>query len=265
MTLDTSECSAWAARFANMMANVSLPDPKMQSMAASIQNQLESLSGFFSRLEKLARQNEESLSSDIAVFTHTQGAYASGSMGSMSALLKGQKTTSSFTAGYTVSSCEVSKSFSHGSASLQAGLGEVRAVGKASLDLVQKNKFDPELKLSGVLSAHVIGVQATGRLKTDYASVTATAKGEAGCVYAKAEAVLSKKEQSLNLDVGAAALRGECKLAFSLFGATVTLTATGSLCSAEAGMEYSFKNREWEVGAKLGFIAGIGFKLKIAT
>jgi hypothetical protein len=64
--------------------------------------------------------------------------------------------------------------------------------------------------------------------------------------------------------VGAAALRGECSAAFSLFGVTVTMTGSASLLSTEASMTYRHKNREWEFGTSLGFIAGLGFNWKIS-
>ena len=65
------------------------------------------------------------------------------------------------------------------------------------------------------------------------------------------------------LKAGAAAVQGEVQCAFELFGAKVTITGSGSLGSAQAELTYSHKNREWEFGSKLGFIAGLGFHVKV--
>ncbi|MFR9254157.1 MAG: hypothetical protein ACLVJ6_00665 [Merdibacter sp.] len=79
----------------------------------------------------------------------------------------------------------------------------------------------------------------------------------------RGEAVLSAQEQTLKLKAGAAAVQGEVQCAFELFGAKVTITGSGSLGSAQAELTYSHKNREWEFGSKLGFIAGLGFHVKV--
>lgn len=50
-------------------------------------------------------------------------------------------------------------------------------------------------------------------------------------------------------------------IVLNILGAKVTLTAQGSVGSAEANFSYHFSSREWEIGSKLGFIAGLGFKI----
>ena len=92
-----------------------------------------------------------------------------------------------------------------------------------------------------------------------YASARAT--GQVGVAYANCKAVFSKKVQSF---VGVAALRGETRCVLNILGAKVTLTAQGSVGSAEANFSYHFSNREWEIGSKLGFIAGLGFKINVS-
>lgn len=82
-------------------------------------------------------------------------------------------------------------------------------------------------------------------------------------MYADATCVLSMEEQTIKAGVGACALRGEASIAFNIFGVKVTLTGKGSLGSAEANFEYSHRNREWIIGSKLGFIAGLGFKIRV--
>jgi hypothetical protein len=86
---------------------------------------------------------------------------------------------------------------------------------------------------------------------------------EVGAVYAKAKCVISKEKQELSVKVGAAAVRGACTFALNIFGVKISLELGGSLLSAEYGFEYKSSSDEWEIGAKLGFIAGISGKLKI--
>lgn len=95
-----------------------------------------------------------------------------------------------------------------------------------------------------------------------YASARAT--GQVGVAYANCKAVFSKKVQSFEAGVGVAALRGETRCVLNILGAKVTLTAQGSVGSAEANFSYHFSSREWEIGSKLGFIAGLGFKINVS-
>ena len=41
------------------------------------------------------------------------------------------------------------------------------------------------------------------------------------------------------------------------------MTGSGSIGSAEANLTYHRSAKEWEFGSKLGFIAGLGFKVKV--
>ena len=81
---------------------------------------------------------------------------------------------------------------------------------------------------------------------------------------ATCKAAFSRKEQSFEAGVGVAALRGETRCVLNILGVKVTLTAQGSLGSAEANFSYHFSSREWEIGSKLGFIAGLGFKINVS-
>ena len=92
---------------------------------------------------------------------------------------------------------------------------------------------------------------------------SASAEGTAGYAYAEAEAVLSKEEQTIHAGAGVCALRGEVRCVLKIFNVRITLTGSGSIGSAEAEVSFSHKNREWEFGSKLGFIAGLGFKVNV--
>lgn len=135
--------------------------------------------------------------------------------------------------------------------------------GEASVRLWKDKMLSPAVTLKGEASASLLSVSGIYQVSAGPASAVLNVKGEAGAVYARAEAVLSVEEQSLEVGIGGAAVRGECSLAFSLAGCTITLTGQGSVGNAEASLSYHHRNREWEFGSKLGFIAGLGFKVKV--
>ena len=152
----------------------------------------------------------------------------------------------------------------HHSFQTRADLLNFSASGTVRARLWDKSKFNPEVKLNGEASMTAASVSGNYRLFSGSGtSASLNVKGEAGAVYAKAQAVVSASEQSLDLAVGAAVFRGECSLAFSLLGCSVTITGQGSVGSCEASVSYHHRNREWEFGSKLGFIAGTGFKIKV--
>ena len=91
-----------------------------------------------------------------------------------------------------------------------------------------------------------------------YASARAT--GQVGVAYANCKAVFLKRFSRLKAGVGVAALRGETRCVLNILGAKVTLTAQGSVGSAEANFSYHFSNREWEIGSKLGLLRGWALK-----
>ncbi len=149
-------------------------------------------------------------------------------------------------------------------ATLSARVGDLAVKGEAHASLLDKEgNFDPQLVAYAGISATL--AQASLSLQSGSSLIGASAKASVsvGVAYAEAQAVLSKEEQTLKLKAGAAAVEGEVQCAFELFGAKITLTGSGSLGSAQAEMTYSHKNREWEFGSKLGFIAGAGFHVKV--
>lgn len=149
-------------------------------------------------------------------------------------------------------------------AGLQAQLGHIEGQGSCEIGLWKDKEFDPSLDVSLGLEASVLSAQAQARVGTQNVYLQGQAQGSVGVVYAQAECVLNQDEQELEASVGAAALKGEASLSFHVFGAKVTLSAQGSLGSAEAGISYHHRNREWEFGSKLGFIAGLGFRINVS-
>lgn len=146
---------------------------------------------------------------------------------------------------------------------IEADVGKFAASGSADVHVWKDKVFDPSLYLAGSASFSILSGSASFRLGNSHIHADASASGQAGVAYANAQAVLNKSEQKLNLDVGVAALQGEVKSSFSFFNAKVTLTGSGSIGSAQANISYHHKQKEWEFGSKMGFICGLGFKVKV--
>lgn len=136
--------------------------------------------------------------------------------------------------------------------------------GSVAARIWKKKKFDPRVVLRAEATASLLTASTSARLGNQHVYATARSEGSVGTAYANCKTVLSKKEQTFEAGVGVAALRGETRCCLNVFGVKVILTAEGSIGSAEANFSYSHKSREWEIGSKLGFIAGLGFKVKVS-
>lgn len=147
--------------------------------------------------------------------------------------------------------------------SLEANVGNAKVEGEFELGIWNDKKFDPSLDLRGQLSLSLLSLTSHAKLGKGKVYATSKASVNVGSAKAVGQVCLSAKEQTLKLSGHVAALEGEAELGFHLFGATITLSGSASLMSAGADVSYSHKNREWEFGSKLGFIAGLGWKINI--
>ena len=175
-----------------------------------------------------------------------------------------KKTTLSASASWAYKEAGATFRMRYASATARAKIGDFQVKGSCEIGLWKDKEWDPRLEVSAKAQASLLSTQVSGRVGTNNVYATASAKGSAGTIYAEATCVLNQNEQTLEAGVGAAALRGEASLAFNFFGARITLTAEGSIGSAEANLSYHHKNRSWEFGTKLGFIAGLGFKINVS-
>ena len=138
---------------------------------------------------------------------------------------------------------------------ISAALGDFRIKGEAHLTLFDKERqWDPELVLYAGAQAALLQAGAEVWTGGSLIGASASAEGTAG---------LSKEEQTIHAGAGVCALRGEVRCVLKIFNVRITLTGSGSIGSAEAEVSFSHKNREWEFGSKLGFIAGLGFKVNV--
>ena len=140
--------------------------------------------------------------------------------------------------------------------------GEIKS--SISARIWKNKKFDPRIVLNAESSLALLSSTVNARIGNSKVYASARATGQVGVAYATCKAAFSRKEQSFEAGVGVAALRGETRCVLNILGAKVTLTAQGSVGSAEANFSYHFSSREWEIGSKLGFIAGLGFKINVS-
>ena len=165
---------------------------------------------------------------------------------------------------YSYRQCRLSSANKYSSAYIDADVGKFKLKTSAECALYKDKKFDPKLEVYGNASLSLINGTMGARIGTSNIYAKAYATGQVGTVYATCEGVLSKEEQTLDLGVGASALKGEVEASFNFFGAKVSVTGSGSIGSAEASLTYHHSSKEWEFGSKLGFIAGLGFKVKVS-
>ena len=264
MRIETDVCRQLATCIQNLQAFVVVPDD-LSSTHAQVQNSLNRLTIYFSQLAASAETAEQGItfrdhfSPGTLKTTHSENWNLARQIKKQSA-----QTTFSGTLSKSWKEAQFRKSTAKTTFTSSLGVVSLQASGKAGIRIWKDKAFDPRLdaKVEGSLSA-LSGKASWTWKPASGIRTTISGKGEAGVLYGKCEAVLSKDEQSFEAALGAAALRGECSLAFTMFGASVTITGSGSIGSAEANISYHHRNREWEFGSKLGFIAGAGFKVKV--
>ena len=142
--------------------------------------------------------------------------------------------------------------------------GNLQASADAKVQLKnEEDKFDPELTLKGNINGSLGEIKAIAGFGTSYLHVDGEATGRVGAAKAEGELTINKEEFTAKGEVGVAALQGEVKGSFTIFGYKVTVTGEGELGSAGFGAEFSSKEGELEFGGKVSFLAGIGLKVKI--
>ena len=148
-------------------------------------------------------------------------------------------------------------------ANLKTNIGNFKASGGCELGIWKDHKIEPHVQVQAQAGISLLESQVTTNIGVPKLNVQAKAKGTVGVAQASAHAVLNTQEQSLGFKIGATAAEGEVCCAFHISSITITLTGSKAIGTFGAEAEYSHKNREWQMGAKLGFIAGAGFKLKV--
>ncbi|MDO4466321.1 MAG: hypothetical protein Q4C49_04865 [Bacillota bacterium] len=250
-------------------------DPMKRYRHNAIQNKLSQLSSYFSQSANSIENNEYSLLSITpnSITSTKEGAFQDGhfstnfnSLINWDSIFNKGNRKSSVTAGFQYAYKEATffgVNDTYIRSRMNVNLGDVQASGMTKFSLWKDKIFHPDFTIVANMNAAVVAANSYVRLGTNNIFAQVSAKGSVGSVYANATAVLNMEEQTLDLGIGAAAARGEVRCSFTIFGYSVTLTGEGSIGSAEANISYSHKNREWEFGSKLGFIAGLGFKVHV--
>lgn len=232
------------------------------SKQALIQNKLKALQSYFTETANLFEKYENE---NTGIFTNGQLRMSHYENINVPAILMKQDKKSYFGFGAQYNIKEAALGYHNDliDANLRMNIGDAKANVDAEFSLWKDEKWDPRFKAE--LDADVALLSANLQAKVGGSKLNATvdARGAIGALYADATCVLSAEEQTIKAGVGACALRGEASIAFNIFGIKVTLTGQGSLGSAEANFEYTHLNREWIIGTKLGFIAGLGFKIRV--
>ena len=244
MVIDTNACEAYAGRVHRLRTQIVFADFTLASRHQTILAKIESLRQYFLTMARQAAATDSSLPITTSSSSVGQPRFSYGvDLRPVSQLLKKpdpMRANASASLHYLSVGSVYSTKYFEQKTSMQ--VGNAQASGECTLQLWnEKKQFDPKLALSA---------QLDGSRKVGAAS-------------ASAQVVMSADEQTFQAQGHVAALEGEAVLAFHLFGASVSVKGSGSLLSAGGDISYSHKNREWEMGAKLGFIAGLGLKVHV--
>lgn len=146
---------------------------------------------------------------------------------------------------------------------LSAKLGSAKISGDARFALFDGGSFQPSLTLTAEAKAALAQAVGNIRIGNTYVHADGEASVGVGVVKAEGKAVINKEELTLKGEVGAAAVQGEVRGSFTIFGVTISATGTGELGSVGAGAEFSSKKGEFSFGAKGSLLAGLGFRVKV--
>lgn len=264
MTLDTRDCNTLADLLAGLRHNLVFTSPSLQSRHTQIQNQLQSMEAFFRNLGTMAENTDRSLQRRITPVSSLPGVHFTGrTSGSLTGLSRGRALKAYGSANCTLGACSWSGSTSMASGSLSLAFFELSVSGSASFYAFSKGRFSPRLVLGANASARLASGSIGGRLGNETVALSASAAGEAGALYAGGSLVLSLDEQVLQAQAGAAAVRGECSFAIETLWGTITVTASGSIGSIEAGFGWHSREGQWVIEANGALLAGAGLRVQV--
>lgn len=142
-------------------------------------------------------------------------------------------------------------------------IGEGNISYDVSAHLFEDKKLKPSLNVELDAGLSALQSSVSVGIGNDKIRVDGSLKGVVGAVNAQAKAVISAKGFQVKAEVGAAALQGEIKGSISILGVKISATGSGEIAAIGGGAEFTSKVGEFEFGAKLSAIAGLGFKIKV--
>lgn len=166
-------------------------------------------------------------------------------------------------AGFTAYKASLTTSKKYLNAGTSLSLGSADLSMDAKVVPMLNGKFDPHLELRAEAQAALAEVKAFGSIGNTFIHADAEGKVGVGVATGEAKAVINKEEISLKAEGSVAALRGEVKGSFTIFGITIEATGSGEVGALGGGVEFSSKSGEFTIGGKASLVAGLGFKIKI--
>lgn len=266
MTSDTELFRALAAEISGRICFLPLKTPALESRHESIMAGLEGLAAFFLEAAEQAEAEESVLASLVESLQESEPVFTGdfSFTPDVEKLLRrdGDSSSLDFSGSMSLGRGSASWAGQNSLLELSASVGTARVRGSATAALFKEGRFDPEIGAKASLEGSMASGEAYARVGTDTIYGDLRAHADIGKVYGKAELNASLREQVVECKVGAAAVSGEAETAINFGRYRVGLTGSASLGSCEWGFSFRHINGEWQVGAKLGFIAGLGFELR---
>lgn len=145
----------------------------------------------------------------------------------------------------------------------QVAIGNAEISGRVKGVLFQQKHFSPELMLNVNASVSAASGLISSMWRNEYIEVKAEAKGEVGVAGVRGNAVINKKEVTMEGEVGAAAAHGEVKGTLEFLGITITAKAEGEVGGIGVKGVFSSTDHSFEIGGKLSCLLGGGADIKI--
>ena len=255
MNIDTEHCQQMASAFRMWQKSFYFGIEELDRRHSQIIFQLQRLETYFTNIAKDAEQVEIQLQPSHSFYKKTYQSFTpvSNYLGSNSA----------YRAGASLRYYAYHSSRHNEHASMTSNVGNFIASASCTAALFKEKQWNPQIRVQAKSEVSLLHTKVNASLGGKYVSLHASGSAKVGVATAQAKAVFSESEQSFKFHVGASALEGQAQCAFKILKTTVTLTGSKSIGTAEFDVEYSHKNKEWEFGSKLGFIAGLGFKVNV--
>lgn len=262
---DTSQSLYWAGVFSRSCRSFTFEKSSEQNRHTRIQNGLLQLSSFLKNSAVSLENAESNLMRSYSFFDSKFDFDYDADIPLKSLIEKKNKPIElSAEAHYTAKTFKNEYSNPLVQTDISARLLDGQAKGEAEIRLFDsKEKFDPRLAAQAELGVSFLNLSANANAGIGDLKTKNNVNLQIGTAYAKGEAKADSTGLILEGSVGAAALKGEASCSFRVFNSTIKLTASGSLCSAEASFSAHFTNKEWQFGSSLGFIAGLGYKVEV--
>ena len=150
----------------------------------------------------------------------------------------------------------------YGKASL--GVGTVAIQGMAAGNLFQNKKFDPYIKVEAQALASLADLSLYGAFHKESVSVEGELDVGVGVASAKLDGEISKDKVGIDVECGAAAVKGKATGAISIFGFTIEGTVGVEIGAIGIGAKFNKEANSIEFGGKFSNIFGLDLSIKIS-